>query len=86
MLRAIWSTLVLELNRRPSVRARFRAPAHRRLLLCLPQELLELDAMQRVLAIMRSEEFHAEVSRLPGYRLNEPGSIKTVKEVFQRGS
>jgi hypothetical protein len=42
--------------------------------------------MQRVLAIMRSEEFHAEVSRLPGYRLNDPGSIKTVKEVFVRGS
>jgi hypothetical protein len=42
--------------------------------------------MQRVLAVMRSEEFQAEMSRLPGYRVNEPGSIKTVKEVFQRGS
>jgi molybdate transport repressor ModE-like protein len=50
------------------------------------KELLERDAMQRVLGIMRSEEFQAEVSRLPGYRLNEPGSIKTVKEVFTRGS
>jgi molybdate-binding protein len=49
------------------------------------KELLERDAMQRVLAIMRSEEFQTEVSRLPGYRANEPGSIKTVKEVFQRG-
>ncbi len=50
------------------------------------REFLEIDAMKRVLSILRSEEFHAEVSRLPGYRLNEPGSIKTVKEVFQRGS
>jgi molybdate transport repressor ModE-like protein len=50
------------------------------------KELLERDAMQRVLAIMRSEEFQTEVSRLPGYRVNESGSIKTVKEVFQRGS
>jgi molybdate-binding protein len=49
------------------------------------KELLELDAMQRVLAIMRSEEFQAEVSRLAGYRVNGPGSIKTVKEVSQRG-
>jgi molybdate transport repressor ModE-like protein len=47
------------------------------------KESLERDAMQRVLAVMRSEEFRAEVSRLPGYRVNEPGSIKTVKEVFQ---
>ena len=43
-------------------------------------------SVKRLLAIMRSEEFQAEVSRLPGYRLNEPGSIKTVKEVFTRGS
>lgn len=50
------------------------------------KELLELDAMQRVLAVMRSEAFHREIALLPGYRVNGPGSIKTVKEVFQRGS
>lgn len=47
------------------------------------KEILELDAMKRVLQIMRSEEFHAAISEVPGYSVNEPGSIKTVREVFR---
>jgi molybdate transport repressor ModE-like protein len=47
------------------------------------KQLLELDAMKRVLSIMRGEEFQAAVSQLPGYRLNDAGTVKTVKEVFQ---
>jgi molybdate transport repressor ModE-like protein len=47
------------------------------------KQLLELEAMKRVLSIMRGEEFQVAVSQLPGYRLNDAGSVKTVKEVFQ---
>ena len=48
------------------------------------KQLLELEAMKRVLSIMRGEEFQAAISQLPGYRLNDPGSVKTVKEAFQQ--
>ena len=47
------------------------------------KQLLELDAMKRVLSVMRGEEFQAAISQLPGYRLNDAGSIKTVKEAFE---
>ena len=40
--------------------------------------------MKRVLAVMQGEEFHTAVSRLPGYRSQDAGIVKTVKEVFQR--
>ncbi len=50
---------------------------------CLKQ-LLELEPMKRVLAIMRSTEFHAAISALPGYAVREAGSIKTVREVFRK--
>jgi molybdate transport repressor ModE-like protein len=49
---------------------------------CLRQ-LLELDAMKRVIAIMRSQEFHDAISTLPGYAVEDAGAIKTVKEVFR---
>jgi hypothetical protein len=42
--------------------------------------------MKRVLAIMRNEEFHAAISQLPGYRTSDAGTVKTVKEAFQRSS
>jgi molybdate transport repressor ModE-like protein len=52
---------------------------------CLKQ-LLQLDAMKRVLSIMRSPAFHAAISGLPGYAVKEAGSIKTVAEVFRKQS
>lgn len=45
---------------------------------------LEQQAMQRVLAIMRSAEFHDAVSRLPGYKTKDAGLVKTIKEMFHR--
>lgn len=50
------------------------------------KQLLELEAMKRMLSIMRGEEFQAAISQLPGYRLNDPGSVKTVKEAFERSA
>jgi molybdate-binding protein len=47
------------------------------------KQLLELEAMKRVLSIMRGEEFQATISQLPGYISNDAGSVKTVKEAFQ---
>jgi molybdate-binding protein len=48
-----------------------------------PKQLLELEAMKRVLSIMRGEEFQATISQLPGYKSSDAGSVKTVKEAFQ---
>lgn len=47
------------------------------------KEILELEPVQRMLTIMRSPEFHEAISELPGYRVNDAGSIKTVREVFR---
>ena len=48
------------------------------------KQLLETAPMKRVLAVMQGEEFQAAVSRLPGYRSQDAGIVKTVREVFQR--
>jgi molybdate transport repressor ModE-like protein len=47
------------------------------------KQVLELEAMKRLLSIMRGEEFQATISRLPGYKSSDAGSIKTVEEAFQ---
>src|SRR5436190_1723144 len=46
------------------------------------KQILELQSIKRVLAIMRSDEFQAAISKLPGYRCKDAGVVKTVKEVF----
>jgi molybdate-binding protein len=48
------------------------------------KDILELDAVKRILKIMRSDEFHAAISQVPGYSVKDPGSIKTIGEVFRR--
>ncbi len=50
------------------------------------KQLLELDAMKRVLAVMRGKEFQAAISQLPGYKLNDTGTVKTVREAFDRSA
>jgi molybdate transport repressor ModE-like protein len=50
------------------------------------KQFLEQEPMKRVLAIMRSEEFNAAISHLPGYRTSDVGVVKTVREAFQRAS
>ncbi len=47
------------------------------------KELLKLEPAKRVLAILRSDDFSRAISQLPGYRPNDAGAIKMVKEVFQ---
>jgi molybdate-binding protein len=47
------------------------------------KQFLEQDSMKRVLTIMRGEEFQTAISRLPGYKSKDAGSVKTVKESFQ---
>jgi molybdate transport repressor ModE-like protein len=48
------------------------------------KQILELPAMQRVLAIMRGKKFHAAISELPGYRVKDAGAIKTINQVFRK--
>jgi len=50
------------------------------------KQLLELESIKRVLAIMRSEEFQTAISQLPGYRCKDAGVVKTVQEAFQRSA
>jgi len=46
--------------------------------------ILETAAVQRVLSVMRSEEFHSAISQLPGYHVKDAGAIKTISQVFRR--
>lgn len=48
------------------------------------KQILELPAVQRVLSIMRSEEFQAAISKLPGYQVKDAGEIKTISQVFRK--
>jgi molybdate-binding protein len=48
------------------------------------KDILEMEAVKRVLTVMRGKEFHAEISQVPGYRLKDPGVIKTIGEVFRK--
>jgi molybdate transport repressor ModE-like protein len=50
------------------------------------KQLLELESIKRVLAIMRSEEFQTAISQLPGYRCKDAGVVKTVQQAFQRSA
>jgi molybdate transport repressor ModE-like protein len=46
------------------------------------KSLLELEAMDRLLTVMRGPEFHAALTSLPGYAASDTGVIKTVTDVF----
>lgn len=48
------------------------------------RQLLELEAMKRVLAIMKGDAFRTAISGLPGYRIEDAGAVKTVNEVFRQ--
>jgi molybdate transport repressor ModE-like protein len=48
------------------------------------KQLLETEAMKRILSIMRSAEFQAAVAGLPGYAASDAGVIKPVREVFRK--
>jgi molybdate transport repressor ModE-like protein len=48
------------------------------------KQILETEAVKRLLAIMRGEEFQTAISQLPGYRISDAGCVKTVSAVFQR--
>jgi molybdate transport repressor ModE-like protein len=49
------------------------------------KQILDLEPVKRVLAIMASEEFRMAISQLPGYAVKDPGKIKTVREALQTG-
>jgi len=46
------------------------------------REFLEIDAMKRLLGIMRSDAFQEAIAQLPGYRCKDAGAVFTVKDVF----
>ncbi len=48
------------------------------------KDILEMEALKRVLKVMRGEDFYHAISQVPGYRVKEPGVIKTIGEVFRK--
>jgi len=50
------------------------------------KQTLENEAVTRVLAVMRSEEFHNAVAELPGYTAKDAGVIKTINEAFRKSA
>ena len=50
------------------------------------KQTLENSAVQHVLAIMRSDEFHAAIAALPGYALRDAGQVKTLHEAFRQAA
>lgn len=46
------------------------------------KQFLESEPMVRMLAIIRSEKFVTAISRLPGYRCKDAGSVKTLSELL----
>jgi molybdate transport repressor ModE-like protein len=47
------------------------------------KKILESNAVQRVLAIMRSEEFHKAIAEIPGYAVKDAGHIKSLHDGFR---
>jgi len=47
------------------------------------KQVLEQEAVKRVLAVMRSDEFRDAISRTPGYTVTDPGAITTIRDAFQ---
>jgi molybdate-binding protein len=45
--------------------------------------MLETAPVRRVLAVMRSPEFHTAVTALPGYTIKDAGVVKPVRDVFR---
>jgi len=45
---------------------------------------LETEPMQRILAIVRSADFHLAVASLPGYTPSETGAVSTVKAFLEK--
>lgn len=46
------------------------------------RQSLENASVKRVLAVMRGPEFSAAIDRLPGYGARDPGSVRSIEEVF----
>jgi molybdate transport repressor ModE-like protein len=46
------------------------------------RQSLENPSVQRVLAVMQGEAFGAAIADLPGYRVTEPGRVRSIEEVF----
>jgi molybdate-binding protein len=47
------------------------------------KEILKLDPVKRVLAIMSSEEFSRAIAELPGYTAKDAGQIKSIRDAFR---
>jgi molybdate transport repressor ModE-like protein len=47
------------------------------------KQTLESEPIRRILAIMRSTDFHQEIARIPGYAIRDAGKIKSIREVLR---
>ena len=42
-----------------------------------------IEPNPRITSVMRGAEFARAISALPGYQVKEPGTVKTIREVFR---
>lgn len=48
------------------------------------KDILDMEAVKRILKILQGKEFYDAISQVPGYRVKDAGVIKTIGEVFRR--
>lgn len=50
------------------------------------RQTLDQEPVKRLLAIMKSDAFKEAIAAIPGYKVSDPGVVKTVKEIIRQAA